>query len=248
MASDCGFKPLFRCRWDQTLMAHFDVPEAWVRQRCRFELDRWGGRALVSLVAFTMRDVELAPAGRAGRWLCRPFCPVRFLNVRTYVRVGGQPGIYFITEWLSSRLTVLLEPALFGLPYCFGRSRYTCDADGRFAAVVRDASERHTLRITADGCRSDGLAPCSDGSCDAFLMERYVAFSDRGRASRCFHVWHEPWPQTSGQVRMENVSLLRHALDWPADAMLIGGNYSPGVDALVGRPCRISKIRLAPVS
>ena len=51
-----------------------------------FPLDLHEGRAFVSLVAFTMRDLAPRRGGRWTSWLLRPIATHEFLNVRTYVR------------------------------------------------------------------------------------------------------------------------------------------------------------------
>jgi hypothetical protein len=40
------------------------------------------------------------------------------------VKHGAERGIYFITEWLSNRLSVALGPSLYGLPYRFAKLNY----------------------------------------------------------------------------------------------------------------------------
>ncbi len=77
-----------------------------------FPLDLHEGRAYVSLVAFTMRDMAPRRGGRWTSWMLRPIATHEFLNVRTYVRshVGEGPdveeGIHFLHEWLPNRLAV----------------------------------------------------------------------------------------------------------------------------------------------
>ena len=58
--------------------------------------------------------------GRIGEWLLKPIGTHGFLNVRTYVHHNGEPGIYFLAEWLSNALAVRLGPWTFGLPYRYG--------------------------------------------------------------------------------------------------------------------------------
>ncbi len=114
-------RPLLLADWEQALFLHFEVPAALLQRHVPFELDLFEGRAFVSLVVFTMRGMRLARGGRLGRWLCAPFGEQRFLNVRTYVRHGGEAGIYFIAEWISHAICVPFGPVTYGLPYRWGR-------------------------------------------------------------------------------------------------------------------------------
>src|SRR5205085_2900728 len=89
-----------------------------------FPLEVRDGRAYVSLVAFTMRDLKPGLGGGLTAWLFRPIATHGFLNVRTYVRVRNEPGIYFLTEYLDNLLSLRLGPPLFGLPYRGARLDY----------------------------------------------------------------------------------------------------------------------------
>lgn len=117
-------EPLLLSDWNQALMVHFEVNAEALQCDVPFELDLWEGRAFVSLVAFTMRGMRLRLGGRLAAWLLKPIATHDFLNVRTYVRHGGEPGIHFLAEWLSNRVAVNLGPRTFGLPYRFGRIAY----------------------------------------------------------------------------------------------------------------------------
>src|SRR5678815_4298013 len=92
-----------------------------------YPLDLHQGRAFVSLVAFTLRDMRPHFGGPLTAWLFRPIATHEFLNVRTYVRHRDEPGIHFLAEWLTNRLAVKLGPRTFGLPYHLGKITYHHD-------------------------------------------------------------------------------------------------------------------------
>jgi uncharacterized protein YqjF (DUF2071 family) len=231
-------EPLFYASWDQAVMIHYEADPATLRSCVPFELDLFDGRAFVSLVAFTLRRMRPRRGGRIGEWLLKPIATHEFLNVRTYVRANHEPGIFFLVEWLSNRLSVPLGPSLFGLPYRYGRIDYLHD--------------RPTLEISGfveakDGCFSyrgttadAQFAPCEPESLTEFLMERYTAFTQSGRRRRrLFRVWHEPWPQTPLVIETTATDLLSTTGEWWNTAEYIGANYSPGVEVWMGRPHRI---------
>jgi uncharacterized protein len=118
--SHCG-EPLFVADWKRVLMIHFEVDAEALQRDVPFELDLREGRAFVSLVAFTMRGLRPRLGGKLAAWLFRPVATHDFLNVRTYVRRGGETGIHFLAEWLSSRLAAKHGPATFSLRYRHGR-------------------------------------------------------------------------------------------------------------------------------
>jgi uncharacterized protein YqjF (DUF2071 family) len=197
------------------------------------------GRAFVSLVAFTMRGMRFRHGGAGLAWLTRPVATHHFLNVRTYVRHRGEPGIYFIAEWLSNWLSAQLGPLLYGLPYHFAEINYCHHhRENHFAGEVRTA--RGGFRYAAKFFGDENLLPCADNSLDEFLLERYTAFTARGAARRLFRIWHPPWPQARMKVAIAGDSLLRETFPWFGDAKFVGANFSPGFgEVWMGRAHRV---------
>src|SRR5687767_5987006 len=117
-------EPLFYPSWVHAVMIHYEADPDALQRDVPFELDLRDGRAFVSLVAFTLRRMRPRRGGRIGAWLLKPIATHEFLNVRTYVRGNNEPGIFFLVEWLSNRLSVPRGPSIFGLPYRYGRMDY----------------------------------------------------------------------------------------------------------------------------
>ena len=229
-------EPLFYATWDQAVMIHYEAEPAALQRCVPFPLDLHHGRAFVSLVAFTLRRMRPRRGGRLTEWLLKPIATHEFMNVRTYVRANGEPGIFFLAEWLSNFISVPLGPPVFGLPYRYGRVRYeheqpSCELRGRVQA--KEGAIEYRGRIA-----TEALAVCAGGSTSEFLMERYTAFTRRFFGSRMFRVWHEPWQQAPVDLTMSDDSLLAETGEWWPTARFVGANYSPGVDVWMGRPLR----------
>jgi uncharacterized protein YqjF (DUF2071 family) len=232
-------EPLLIADWDRVLMMHYEVDAERLQRTVPFELDLWeGSHAFVSLVAFTMRGMRPRFGGRLGAWLLKPLATHPFLNVRTYVRHGDECGIHFLAEWLSNRLSVLVGPRVFGLPYRLGRLRYEHQHEaGTLRGDVEDARIDNALGYLGFIERAGRFAACAPGSLDEWLMERYTAFNAAGNGRRFFRVWHEPWPQTRVEIAVKDLSLLTASWPFFREARFIGANYSPGVcDVWMGRP------------
>ena len=158
-----------------------------------------------------------------------------FLNLRTYVRHGDEAGIYFLAEWIPSRLATLIGPRLYGLPYRLGHLDYTTRANGRLARCV--TSPDGWLRCTAqvDSCVSP--APSPVGSEAEFLLERYTAFTKRNGLLRRFRIRHDPWLQTPARVKLNQSGMF----DDFTNATSCGAHYSTGVtNVRISCPQRIS--------
>jgi uncharacterized protein YqjF (DUF2071 family) len=239
--------PLFLANWERALFLHYAVAPEVLAPHVPFPLDLRDGQAYVSLVAFTMRRFRFARGGGLAEGLGRAIGDLRFLNVRTYVRHQGEPGIQFLAEWISSGTQTLLGPLLYSLPYHWGRLEYdhrheVGEVSGRVASrfggeeFVYEARFPHTAGACPDwrGSESD--------TTDDFLLERYTAFNGRPERGHYFRIWHEPWEQTRAEVNVHNDSLLRENFPWWPQATLVGANYSPGAFGVwMGAPRRLAK-------
>ena len=183
---------VMRMRWLDLLFAHWPVaPDALLPLLpAGLELDVHDGRAWLGIVPFTMADV--APRGL-------PAVPhlSRFpeINVRTYVRHRGSPGVYFLSLDCASSLTVWGSRRFFHLPYFRAEmsSRWNGDevdyrsnrADRRGRPVAIETRYRPTGPVEV-------AAP---GSFEAWSTDRMCLFATdrRGRIWRT-RIEHGPWP------------------------------------------------------
>lgn len=229
--------PLFEAAWLDVVFLHFEADPTLLQKEVPWELDLFEGRAFVSLVAFTMQDMRPRLGGRLAALPFKPIATHEFLNVRTYVKHQGEPGIYFLKEWVPNPLSVALGPVAFGLPYRLGRVKY----DNLFAQDVTGRVEDvRTGKALMYACQADASAvhePCAAGSLDEFLVERYTAFTRVGWLRRLFRIWHPPWPVVPLQVEIRDLSLLSLTGEWSQSARLVSAHHSPGVpDVWMGRP------------
>lgn len=227
-------EPMFYARWDRAVFIHYAADAAVLQRDIPFELDLRDGRAFVSIVAFTLARMRPRLGGRLGEWLFKPIATHEFLNVRTYVRHRGEPGIYFLAEWLSNPLSVHLGPRTFGLPYKFGRLSY---GHARVRGDIRGTVEAREGRLTYQGDVADSsFAPGEPGSLTEFMLERYTAFTQQRKRARFFRVWHSPWEQAPAEIEVTADTLMASTGRWWKTAESIGANYSPGVEVWMGRP------------
>jgi uncharacterized protein YqjF (DUF2071 family) len=231
-------RPLFVADWDDVAFVHFAFLPREIQPLVPFELDLFEGSAYVSLVAFTQRHLRPRVGGRFARMLSAPLASHPFLNVRTYVRRGDETGIHFLCEWIPNRLATLLGPPLYGLPYRLGRLTYRYD---------REAGTAHHEVIAVDrlafDCHADPATEAThvaSGTLEAFLLERYTAFTRCRGVDTCFRVTHEPWQCRPADVRMRCGDLLA-STGIRFDRDPVGGCISPGVkDVGLGPPERLA--------
>lgn len=229
---------LFRGAWMSVLFIHYEAEPDRLQAEVPFRLDVRDGGAYVSVVAFTQEQLRFAFGGRMTDWVGQWFANHEFLNVRTYVRHRGEPGIFFLAEWVPRRVVAWIAPPMFGLPYRLGEIKYE-HAESMMSGWVTGKGSRFRCRAARDDAKHP--RPCERRTRDEFLLERYVAFTEWHGWLRVFRVEHAPWPQTRVDVTVEDESLLHARFNWWPTARLAGANFSPGVNAVtIDRPRRVT--------
>ncbi len=233
----CVGEPLFYADWERAVFIHYEVDAEALQRWVPYSLDLHEGRAFVSLVAFTMRGMRLRVAGSIGATMFAPIASHDFLNVRTYVKHGQEVGIFFIREWLPNRLAICLGPAVFGLPYRYGRLKY--EHRHEQGCLKGSVSEGEGDLIYQIELNNQNYRPAVE-KMSAFLLERYTAYTHACGMRRLFRVWHEPWQQVEVEVQIDENTLLARAPggnEWAREARLVGANYTPGANKVwMGRP------------
>ncbi len=206
--------------WEDLAFLHWRVAAASLQPLLPpgVELDRFAGDAWLGVVPFRMARTRLRALPPVPTTRAYPE-----LNVRTYVRAGDVPGVWFFSLDVASRLTVAAARLGFGLAYFAARS--ACRRDGD---TVRFRSERTDRRgpPAAFAARWRAIGehrPARPGTLEHFVTERYCLFaSRRGRVVRG-DIAHAPWQLAPAHVDVERCDvarLLAIALDRPPDSAL----------------------------
>jgi hypothetical protein len=175
--------------WHDLLFAHWPVDPAPIRVRLprTFELDLFDAQAWIGVVPFHMTNV--APRGVPSMPLLSAFPE---LNVRTYVQVGGRPGVYFFSLDAGSRLAVRVARALLNLPYWSARMSVSRRGD-----VIEYHSRRRAepaTEFTATYAPVGSTFNAASGTLEYFLTERYCLYhEDRAGAPYRLEIHHPPW-------------------------------------------------------
>jgi len=233
-------EPLFVADWVELFFLHFEVPVAVLQREVPFPLDLFEGRAFVSLVSFQLERLRLFEAPTLTEGVFGPFTRSHFLNVRAYVTHDGEPGIYFMQEFLSNRLSIPFGRPVYGLPYHHAEAKREIDReDGRMDLDLNAPEQRHlNLRATFDA--AERPEPCEAGSLTEFLLERYTAYTCHRGSKRRFRIWHPPWQQRAVAFQVRDEGLLGRNGGWFAEAEVMGGNFAElGKDVWMGRPCGV---------
>ncbi|GMV99525.1 MAG: hypothetical protein AMXMBFR84_06640 [Candidatus Hydrogenedentota bacterium] len=197
---------VMRMRWHHLLFMHWPLEPAAIRERVPacLEVDCFEGHAWIGVVPFGMSDValrSLPPFPGAGTF--------PEINVRTYVKVNGKPGVYFFSLDAASWLAVKMARVTFRLPY------FHASIDQRNeAGSVRYRSRRWNPRnpkasFDARYGPSGPVYRSRPGNLDYWLTERYCLYTV-DKAGRAFRgdIHHIPWPIQTAHATVKDNTML----------------------------------------
>ncbi len=223
---------VLRMSWRRLAFLHWPVSAEAVRSQlpARVDLDLFDGRAWIGVVPFFMAETRLRGV---------PPIPAAVdfeeLNVRTYVRVNGRPGVWFFSLDAASKLAVRGARIGCGLPY------YDAAMDLRTNGEHVEYRSRRIHRGAAPAefigrYRSSGPAfSAEEGSLEAWLTERYCLYTIRRGRLLSLDVHHLRWPLQPGEAEIErNTMALATGIELPAVDPLV--HVVSRLDVLAWRP------------
>ena len=191
--------------WHDLLFAHWPADRAQLRNRVpsAFELDTFDGHVWIGIVPFSMTNV--APRGVPSLpWLSR----FPELNVRTYVRVGNRPGVYFFSLDAGSRLAAFGARWWLNLPYHAATMR----ARKRSSNIDYLSTRRSDPEVTfaASYRPSGGTFLAREGSLEHFLTERYCLYDlDKRGSPYRLEIHHGAWRLQCAEAAFEVNTMAR---------------------------------------
>lgn len=224
-------------RWNTLLFAHWPVRTELIRALVppSLTLDVYEGTAWVSITPFYLSDLHARglPAMPWGSEFPE-------LNVRTYVTVGGKPGVYFFSLDAGSALAVAGARTLYHLPYFDAAMHVREESDG---TIVYD-SQRTDGRAPAARFRAryrpaGAGSPAEPGTLDHWLAERYCLYA----VDTAEHVWraeihHRPWPLQPAAAEIEDNTMAAAAgVALPAIAPRLA--FARRLDVVIWAPERV---------
>ena len=179
-------------QWHDLLFMHWPVAVEALRPLIprALEIDTWTDTAWVGVVPFRMAGVR-SRLGPALPWLSA----FPELNVRTYVTIGGKPGVWFFSLDAGNPLAVEGARDFFHLNYYNAAMR--CEAEGERICYQSQRTDRRAagaalaVRYWPTGARYRAIP----GTQEHWLTERYCLYA----ANRHGTIWrgdihHQPWP------------------------------------------------------
>ena len=206
--------------WTDLLFAHWSVAPESLRSVVprQLPLDTFDGQAWIGVTPFGVRNLRLRPALPVP-WLSA----FPEINVRTYVTVGGKPGIYFFSLDAGSRLAVTAARHAYRLPYFRAQMSIVHDDDD-----IRYTSRRTDQDAPAGADFRGRYRPVGDpfvppsGSLDHWLSERYCLYTfDEQRRIQRADIHHPPWTLQRAEADIDvNTMTAEIAIDLRGEPVL----------------------------
>lgn len=202
--------------WNDLLFAHWPVAPEALRPVVPevLQLEKFDGKCWVAVTPFHMTSVRprfVPPIPGVSAF--------PELNVRTYVSVGGKPGVYFFSLDAASRLAVWAARATFHLPYYFAgmevRERETW---------FHYRSERvgGNARLRAEYRPVKPVELRAAGTLEHWLTERYCLYTVAHGSIFRAEIHHEQWPlQDAEALIAENTMASASGIRLPEAAPLL---------------------------
>lgn len=193
--------------WYNLLFAHWPVAVQDLRARIPepLEIDAFEGQGWLGVVPFGMSNVYprfTFPVPGLSHFL--------ELNVRTYVRVGDKPGVYFFSLDAANPIAVEVARRWYQLPYF--NARMQMRSDGDWLEYHSRRTHRNALSAEFAGrYRPVGeVYQSQPGSLEHWLTERYCLYTvARGQVYRG-EIHHRPWPLQKAEAEIET-----NTMAWP---------------------------------
>jgi len=192
---------LMAMRWHDLLFMHWPIPPGKLRPLIppQLELDTFGGEGWIGVVPFGMRRVRARftpPLPGIGAF--------PELNVRTYVKHQGKPGVWFFSLDAASRLAVRMARRTFCLPYFDARMSLNRQDQTIHYRSLRTHRGVESCSFEARYRPTGAVYHTVPGQLDDFLTNRLCLYSinRRGRLLRG-DIHHPPWPLQPAEAQIQ---------------------------------------------
>jgi uncharacterized protein YqjF (DUF2071 family) len=205
--------------WRNLLFAHWSVDAAALERVVppQIPLDLRDGRAWVGITPFRVEGLRL-------RNTPPPPLVSRFeeANVRTYVSVGGRPGIYFLSLDSASAAAVAAARRTYRLPYFRSDMRMGTEGDGLKFEAHRVSPDGPPARLRLAYGPTGERFTAQPGTLEHWLTERYCLYTlAEGGTVQRGEIHHPPWPlQPASATIFENTMTDGLGIDLPGDPVL----------------------------
>ncbi|WP_046175942.1 YqjF family protein [Domibacillus indicus] len=181
---------IMKQRWDHMLFIHWPVPGELLKKHIpnAFSLDLFEGQAWISIIPFLACHTRLRGLPRF------PFYHTYLeLNVRTYIKYDGIPGVYFFRLGTDKWPVMLGAKMASFLPYYHAGMSMSIQNQVVHFHSVRTQFGTITESFKVSYSPSSPIFVPEEGSLDSWLLERYCFWVQKGRHIFRGDIHHDRW-------------------------------------------------------
>ncbi len=219
--------------WHDLLFAHWALEPARVRALVPpvLDLDLWEGNAYIAVAPFRMSRVR--PRGLPGLPGHTAFPE---LNVRTYVKLDGKPGVFFFSLDAGSRAAVVAARLAYHLPY--HRAQMSVEGVEEIGYSSRRLEKPGPAEFRGRYRPVGPVEPRATGTLPHFLTERYCLYAVTGERVYRGEIHHGPWPLQDAAAEIERNTMAEAAgISLPAGPPLL--HFARKIRVLIWAPTRV---------
>ncbi len=215
--------------WRRLLFAHWPLPSSDLRPFVPPELalETFDGSAWIGITPFQLCDLQVRPLPPLPGVSSFPE-----LNLRTYVRRGDRPGIFFFSLDAGNRVAVAAARTLYRLPYFHAEMSMEEEGDWiRYRSRRGEDAAHFVGRYRPTG----RVFTAEPGSLEHFLTERYALYTVSGGTVLRGDIHHPPWPLQTAEADIERNTVAAAAgIALPPGGPLL--HYSERQDTIIWLP------------
>lgn len=189
-------------KWNDLLFIHLPISKNVLEAKIPvgLELDMFKGTAWISIISFRISNMHL-----------RKIPPLPFLhsflevNVRTYVRHNGIPGVYFFSLD-ANNLLAIFGARIISLPYFYAQMNMIKEKDTIYFETIR----KESLTVVFKGAYkpiSKAYYP-EPSSLNHWLLERYFLWFFKNKSLFQGAIHHKQWKIQDAEVMIEKQNML----------------------------------------
>ena len=207
-----GF-PVMHQNWGKLLFMHWRIEEKLLRPLIphSLQINTFDGSAWIGVIPFTMWGIRasflpLIPGTSA----------FHELNVRTYVSLNGEAGVWFFSLDAANRLAVWTARTFYSLPYFNAQMALEQDGNRIQYSSTRDDQRGTAAQLRTTWAIGDRLPRSAPVSLEFFLTERYCLYIKRKEKILRARIHHEPWQLQNARLNsLESTMIECHGLPAP---------------------------------
>ncbi|MBY0120970.1 YqjF family protein [Bacillus sp. S/N-304-OC-R1] len=221
-------KWIMRQAWRHILFIHLPISPERIRNYIHpsLQLDTFDELAWISIVIFKMEGIY--PRGFPFISITSPFPEI---NVRTYVKWKGKPGVHFLSLDVGDWASFTLAKKWYHLPYHSANISLKQRKNTFYFESLRRKSELNP--ILCNGIYTPNVNTFTPGkeTLEHWLTERYCFYSTDHRGHiYAGEIHHPPWALQEAKIEIfENTMLAPYNIEISEQPIV---HFSEGIDSL----------------